>query len=81
MSSFDLFCADLSMNRPGFALLHYDEESKTVKVEKKSNVNNSGNKDKGKHRKPHGQILAEIAHEIRGYMQQWPDAIWVREKA
>ena len=31
-------------------------------------------------KKPHGQMLAEIAHEFRTYLKAEPDAILVREK-
>lgn len=43
---------------------------------KKSHVNNKTAK-----KKTHGQILSEIAKELRGYLQDYPDAILVREKA
>ncbi len=45
------------MNRPGFALLHYDAKERTVSVLRMSDVDNKGKK------KPHGQILGEIATE------------------
>ena len=32
-------------------------------------------------KKPHGQILSEIAKELRGYLDAYPDAVLVREKA
>lgn len=31
-------------------------------------------------KKPHGQMLSEIAHEFRTYLKQEPDAILVRER-
>jgi len=50
----DLVCADLSMNRPGFAVLHYSAADQSVTVLRKSNVNNKNLA--GNARKPHGQI-------------------------
>lgn len=44
-----------------------------------SHVDNKGLR--GKHKKPHGQILSEIAHEIRSYLSAEPYAVLVREKA
>ena len=63
------------MKRPGFALLHYDGDTRTVSVVRTSVVNNK-NKDK-----PHGQMLGENAKELRTYLEQSPDAILVREQA
>jgi len=31
-------------------------------------------------KKPHGQMLSEIAHEFRTYLKEKPDAILVRER-
>lgn len=45
-----LICADLSMHRPGFALLDYDEEKRTVSVRRMSVVDNKQTT------KTHGQI-------------------------
>ena len=69
-----LICADLSMHRPGFALLDYDEEKRTVQLRKISVVNN-----KNKH-KPHGQIQNEIVEELCSYLKSKPNAILVRER-
>ena len=67
-------CADLSMRRPGFALLHYDAKTQKVEVLKKSKVDN-------KHlKKPHGQMLGEIAKELKTYLKSSDDLILVREK-
>lgn len=37
--------------------------------------------NKNSKKKPHGQILSEIAKELRGYLDAYPDAVLVREKA
>lgn len=59
-----LVCADLSMNRPGFACLAYNGEDRGVRVLRMSHVDNKKNEGRrGKRRKPHGQILSEIASE------------------
>ena len=70
----NIICADQSMRRPGFAQLHYDAASRKVSVVRQSHVNNKFAK------KPHGQMLSEIAHEFRTYLQAEPDAILVRER-
>lgn len=62
------------MRRPGFALLHYDNTQRCVSVTKISNVDNKHQK------KTHGQILSEIAKELRGYLSSESDLILVREK-
>ena len=72
-----LFCADLSMNRPGFSILHCDTETRTVKLIRKSVVDNKGYKG-GK--KPHGQRLVENANELRSYMDSDMELIFVRER-
>lgn len=61
------------MNRPGFALLHYSAEDQSVSVLRMSDVDNKGLT--GKHKKSHGQILGEIAHELRSYLEPNPDAV------
>lgn len=71
----DIFCADQSMRRPGFALQHYCAEEKKATVVRVSNINNRYA------RKTHPQILGEIAHEIHSYLKDYPDAILVREEA
>ena len=70
----NLICADQSMRRPGFAQQHYDATQRKAAVVRISYVDNKFAK------KPHGQILAEIAHEFRTYLKAEPDAILVREK-
>lgn len=72
-----LFCADLSMNRPGFSILHCDPNTKTVQLMRKSVVDNKNYKG-GK--KPHGQRLAENAQELRSYMDSDMELIFVRER-
>lgn len=56
MEPVDVFACDLSMHRPGFAVLHCEDNKITV-VEK-SNVNN-----KYSRKKTHGQMLLEIGRE------------------
>lgn len=56
VTSVDVFACDLSMHRPGFALLHC--ENNTITVRELSNVNN-----KYTRKKTHGQMLLEIARE------------------
>ena len=63
------------MRCPGFALLAYDDTKRTVTLIRKSHVNNKAAK------KTHGQILSEIAKELRSYLQEYPDALLIREKA
>lgn len=70
----DLICADLSMRRPGFALQHYSAADRKATVQRMSYVDNKFAK------KPHGQMLAEIAHELHTYQKANPDAILVRER-
>lgn len=72
---FNIICADQSMNRPGFALQHYDATHRSATVQRMSDVDNKT------HKKPHGQIQSEIAKELRSYLQPEPDAQLVREKA
>lgn len=43
---------------------------------RKSHVNN-----KHHDAKPHGQKLGETAHELRSYLEAYPDALLVREEA
>ena len=71
----DIFCADQSMRRPGFALQHYCAAEKKATVVRMSYVDNKYA------RKTHPQILSEIAHEIHSYLKDYPDAILVREEA
>ena len=52
-----LICCDFSLRRPGFAVLDYDEDERKVSIVELSNVDNKNSK------KPHGQILGEIAVE------------------
>lgn len=74
---FSLFCADLSLNRPGFAELRYHADTRSVEVVRKSIVDNKGIRNGNK---PHGQKLAEIAAEMRSYMENENNTTYVREK-
>ena len=71
-----IICADQSMRRPGFAQQHYDAATHNVSVLRMSYVDNKNSK-----KKSHGQILSEIAKELRSYLDEYPDAVLVREKA
>lgn len=62
------------MRRPGFALLHYSAKDRKATVVRMSNVDNKNE------RKPHGQMLAEIAHEIRSYLVTGEEQILLRER-
>lgn len=73
-----MFCADLSLNRPGFSILHCDPETKTVSIIRKSVVDHkSSAKDR---KKPHGQRLSENAKELRSYMDSDMELVFVRER-
>lgn len=54
-----ILACDLSMRRPGFAVLSFDGNTRKVEVLEMSNVDNKTSK------KPHGQMLSEIARELR----------------
>lgn len=73
-----LFCADLSLNRPGFAILHCDPDTQTVSVVRKSVVDHKSS-SAGK-KKPHGQRLAENAAEMKSYMNSDMELVFVRER-
>ena len=70
----DLICADQSMRCPGFAQIHYSAKERKAAVVRMSYVDNHYSK------KPHGQMLSEIAHEFRTYLKEKPDAILIRER-
>lgn len=72
----DIIACDFSFRRPGFALLRYDPDSRKVSVQETSNINNKTEK-----KKCDGQILSEIAHELRRYFTANPNAVIVREQA
>ena len=72
-----LICADLSLRRPGFAVQQYHAQERRVEVLEKSNVDNKTHTSG----KCHGQILSEIAHELRRYLEAYPQAILIREAA
>lgn len=71
----DIIACDFSFRRPGFALLQCDPEKRTVTVQETSNINNKGKN------KCDGEILSEIARELRRYLEKTPDAVIVRERA
>lgn len=62
------------MNQPGFCLLTYDEETRSVKIDRTSYVNNH-HADM-----THGQKLRATANEVRSYINDQPD-VFVREQA
>lgn len=70
----NIVCADLSMRRPGFALLKYSATTKHIEVVHKSNVDNKRAK------KSHGQMLSEIAKELRSYLTKESPLVLVREQ-
>ena len=71
-----ILACDFSLRRPGFAVVDFNEETREAKVVTLSNVDN---KNPGK--KGNGQILSEIAKELRRLMIEYPEAVLVREKA
>jgi crossover junction endodeoxyribonuclease RuvC len=71
-----LFACDLSMNRPGFAVLECDIATRKVRVLYKSNVNNKIAKPK-----THARKLVDIANEIKKILIQYPCAYPVQEDA
>lgn len=66
MSLIKIFCADFSMNMPGFAMLVYDEETRSVVINKTSYLNNHAYTT-------HGEKLRSTANEIRAYFDMKPD--------
>lgn len=75
-SVIDIIACDFSFRRPGFALLRYDPKNRKASVQETSNINNKNSK-----KKCDGEILSEIALELKRYLDKSPDAIIVREKA
>lgn len=72
----DIIACDFSFRRPGFALLRYLPQKRSVRVQETSNINNKNDKTKCD-----GEILSEIAHELRRYFTLSPLAVLVREQA
>jgi len=70
---FSLLCCDLSMRRPGFAVLEYCAASKSVTVDIFKHVNNKG-------RKSHGEMLENIADAFASFIQRDQAAVCVRER-
>ena len=56
-----LLCADLSLRRPGFAILRYNAKNESVSIIEKGSLDNKKNS------KPHGQVLKEIGEELLKY--------------
>ena len=73
-----LFCCDLSMNRPGFAILECNKTNKTVSLLYKSHVDNKSAKHKND---THAQKLCAIANEIIYILRLFPFAYPVQEDA
>lgn len=66
-------CCDLSLNRPGFAVISYDNETGTASVLETSYINN--------HQiKPVPEKLMDVVREIERYVKVYGDLIPVREK-
>lgn len=74
-----LLACDLSLNRPGFAVLECDIKARKVKLLYKSNVNNKTT-TKGK-TKTHARKLMDIANEMKHIMLLFPFAYPVQEDA
>ena len=72
----DIIACDFSFRRPGFALLRYDPKNRKATIQETSNINNKNSK-----KKCDGEILSEIALELKRYLDSSPEAIIVREKA
>ena len=73
-----IIACDFSYYRPGFAVLQYNPDDRTVKIQETSNINNKNAAGK---KKCHGQILSEIATELRRLLTKFPDGELVREQA
>ena len=71
----DIIACDLSFRRPGFAVLRYHMREHYISVLEKSNINN---KSKNKF---DGEVLLEIAREVRRLLVSYPMAVVVRERA
>ena len=74
----DIVACDFSYYRPGFAILRYYPESRRVKVQETSNIDNKNTAGK---KKCHGEILSEIASELRRLFVKVPVGTLVREQA
>lgn len=74
----DIIACDFSYYRPGFAHLRYYPRGRKVAVIETSNIDNKNASGK---KKPHGQILSEIASELRRYLTGSPMGTLVREQA
>ena len=73
-----ILACDFSYYRPGFALLSYDKDMRKAKIQETSNVDNKNAAGK---KKLHGQILSEIATELRRLLTKNADGQLVREQA
>lgn len=74
--SFGIVACDLSLYYPGFAYLYYNADTRTVSIEKVRGVETK----KGT-RKPHGQILADIANGFADFIAKKDVTVLVRERA
>lgn len=73
-----LLCCDLSLNRPGFAVLECNATRRTAKLLYKSHVDNKSSKHKAD---THAQKLKRIADELRYILLMFPYAYPVQEDA
>ena len=74
--SFYILGCDLSMRCPGFALVYYNADTRSVEIVKKSIVFNGKAKVK-----THGRILGEISRELSKYLNIVDVKVVVRERA
>lgn len=75
---FKLVSCDLSMRCPGFALLQYHSDTRSVSLIKKDVVDNSGSRNS---KKPHGKILNEIGSKLSEFLAGNDISVAVRERA
>lgn len=73
---FDIVSCDLSMQCPGFAILHYEASARSVTIKRKDQVDNIGVKNK-----PHGKILNEIGSKLSDFLAGNTIKVVVRERA
>lgn len=69
------------MRRPGFAHLHYDSATRTVRIVRKSFVANKRAPSGAKFGKYHGQILDEIYEEAFRYICDMKIVVFASEAA
>lgn len=73
---FDLVACDLSMRCPGFALLRYSADDRSVSLIRKDVVANNAYVNK-----PHGKILSEIGNTLSEFLSGNHVKLAVRERA